>query len=56
MIKLSMEQAFNVQCQSLKREEAIELLTQLYRQIVIKETLYKEMLMNQLGVGLPRHE
>lgn len=60
-IKLSIEQEFNLQAfnlhaQSLTRGEAIDILVQLYRQNVVKDAMYKEMLMEQLGVGLPRHE
>jgi acyl-CoA-binding protein len=54
--ELSLEQQFNVrafseQVKGLSKEQAQEFLVDLYRQMMIKETMYKGFLMQQLGVS-----
>ncbi len=54
-VQLSLEQQFNVrafseQVKDLSREQAQDFLVDLYRQMMIKETMYKGFLMQQLGV------
>jgi Phycobilisome degradation protein nblA len=54
--ELSLEQQFNVrafseQVKDLSREQAQDFLVDLYRQMMIKETMYKGFLMQQLGVS-----
>jgi Phycobilisome degradation protein nblA len=54
--ELSLEQQFNVrafseQVKDLSREQAHDFLVDLYRQMMIKETMYKGFLMQQLGVS-----
>jgi Phycobilisome degradation protein nblA len=54
--ELSLEQQFNVcafseQVKGLSREQAQDFLVDLYRQMMIKETMYKGFLMQQLGVS-----
>jgi hypothetical protein len=55
-IQLSLEQQFNVrafseQVKDLTREQAQDFLVDLYQQMVIKETMYKGLLMQQLGLS-----
>jgi Phycobilisome degradation protein nblA len=55
-VQLSLEQQFNVrafseQVKDLSREQAQDFLVDLYRQMMIKETMYKGFLMQQLGVN-----
>lgn len=54
--ELSMEQEFNIrsfsdQVQGLSREEAQDFLVKLYRQMVMKETMYKQFLAKEWGIG-----
>lgn len=54
--KLSMEQEFSIrsfadQVQSLSQDEAQEFLVKLYRQMVMKETMYKHFLAQEWGIG-----
>ncbi|MGB8698720.1 MAG: NblA/ycf18 family protein [Thermosynechococcaceae cyanobacterium] len=54
--ELSMEQefgiqSFSVQVQNLSREEAQDFLVKLYRQMVMKETMYKHFLAQEWGIG-----
>jgi hypothetical protein len=54
--ELSLEQQFNVcafseQVKGLSHEQAQEFLVDLYRQMIVKETLYKGFLKQQLGLG-----
>lgn len=53
---LSMEQEFSIrsfsdQVQSLSKEEAQDFLVKLYRQMVMKETMYKHFLAQEWGIG-----
>jgi hypothetical protein len=55
-IQLSLEQQFNVrafaeQVKDLTREQAQDFLVDLYQQMMIKETMYKGLLMQQLGMS-----
>jgi Phycobilisome degradation protein nblA len=55
-VQLSLEQQFNLrafseQVKDLSREQAQDFLVDLYRQMMIKETMYKGFLMQQLGVS-----
>ncbi|MGB8702111.1 MAG: NblA/ycf18 family protein [Thermosynechococcaceae cyanobacterium] len=52
---LSLEQQFNLrafaeQVKSLSHEQAQEFLVDLYRQMVVKETMYKGFLKQQIGL------
>lgn len=54
--ELSLEQQFNVcafseQVKGLSREQAQDFLVDLYRQMMIKETMYKGFLIQQLGIN-----
>jgi Phycobilisome degradation protein nblA len=54
--QLSMEQEFSIrsfsdQVQSLSQEEAQDFLVKLYRQMVMKETMYKHFLAQEWGIG-----
>jgi Phycobilisome degradation protein nblA len=54
--QLSMEQEFSIrsfsdQVQSLSKEEAQDFLVKLYRQMVMKETMYKHFLAQEWGIG-----
>jgi hypothetical protein len=56
--QLSLEQefsirAFNEQIQGLSHQEAIEMLQDLFRLSVVKEGMYKQMLLQEIGAGLP---
>ncbi|HEY9826704.1 MAG TPA: NblA/ycf18 family protein [Stenomitos sp.] len=55
--QLSMEQEFSIrsfadQVQHLSREEAQDFLVNLYRQMVMKETMYKHFLAQEWGLGV----
>lgn len=50
--QLSLEQEFNVrafadQVQQMSREQSQEFLLMLYEQMIVKETIYKELLKSQ---------
>jgi hypothetical protein len=54
--QLSMEQEFSIrsfadQVQHLSREEAQDFLVNLYRQMMMKETMYKHFLAQEWGIG-----
>lgn len=54
--ELSMEQEFSIrsfedQVQGLSQKEAQEFLVKLYRQMVMKETMYKHFLSKEWGIG-----
>ncbi len=54
--ELSMEQEFSVhsfadQVRHLSREEAQDFLVKLYRQMIMKETMYKHFLKQEWGMG-----
>lgn len=56
-IELSLEQQFNVrafseQVKGLSKEQAQEFLVDLYQQMVVKETMYRGFLVQQLGITL----
>jgi len=53
--KLSTEQEFNVrafevQVKGLSQEQSHKMLVDLYRTMIVKETIYKGFLVQQLGV------
>jgi hypothetical protein len=53
-VKLSLEQEFAItrfgeDVKTLSQNESQELLVKLYRQMVVNETLYKEMLLTSSG-------
>lgn len=53
--KLSLEQEFNLrsfadQVQYMSREQAQEFLVNLYRQMMMKETMYKQFLKHEWGL------
>lgn len=53
--KLSLEQEFNLrsfedQVQYMSREQAQEFLVNLYRQMIMKETMYKQFLKHEWGL------
>ncbi|WP_404788643.1 NblA/ycf18 family protein [Altericista sp. CCNU0014] len=55
-LELSLEQQFNIrafaeQVKDLSREQAQDFLVDLYQQMVVKETMYKGFLMEQLGIS-----
>jgi Phycobilisome degradation protein nblA len=55
---LTLEQQANIQifkakCRSLSKEQAVELLGDLYKTSVEKEEFYKQFLLSQLGVLPP---
>ncbi len=55
-IQLSLEQQFNLrsfetQVEHMSREQAQEFLVKLYKQMMMKETLYQRFLRQQWGVG-----
>lgn len=55
-VELSLEQQFNVrafseQVKDLSREQAQDFLVDLYQQMVIKETMYRGFLVQQLGIS-----
>ena len=52
--EFSLEQQFNLcafseQVKGLSREQAQDFLVDLYRQMIVKETLYKQIMKQQLG-------
>ncbi|MEH2286431.1 NblA/ycf18 family protein [Nostoc sp.] len=56
-ITLSLEQEFSLrtfadQVQQMSREQAQEFLLMLYKQMIIRETTYQELLKHQLEVDL----
>jgi hypothetical protein len=58
--QLSMEQEFSIrsfadQVQHLSREEAQDFLVNLYRQMMMKETMYKHFLAQEWGIASPPH-
>jgi hypothetical protein len=57
--QLTMEQEFNIrsfseQVKGLSREESQEFLVNLYRQMVMKEAMYKQFLAHEWGISAPR--
>ncbi|NEO31966.1 MAG: NblA-related protein [Symploca sp. SIO3C6] len=55
-IELSLEQKFNIrsfetQVQQMSREQAQDCLIKLYEQMVVRETMYKEFLKHEWGIG-----
>lgn len=57
-LELTLEQQANIRifqlnCQHLSREQAIEMLHDVYRQMLIKESFYKQMLFKDLGIVPP---
>lgn len=57
-VQLSLEQqfklrAFMTQVKSMSREQAQEFLVQLYEQMIVRETLYRELIKNEWEVGNP---
>lgn len=61
-IELSLEQKFNIrsfetQVQQMSHEQAQDCLIKLYEQMVVRETMYKEFLKHEWGIGSkPRFE
>jgi hypothetical protein len=58
MIKLTVEQEFNikafeVQVKALSQLQAQEMLIYMYRDMLMKESIYKGFLMQSLGVEKP---
>ena len=54
-IELSLEQQFNIrsfetQVQQMSQEQAQDFLVKLYRQMVMREATYKELLKHQWGI------
>lgn len=57
-VQLSLEQQFKLrsfmtQVKGMSREQAQEFLVQLYEQMIVRETLYKELLKNEWEIGNP---
>ena len=55
-IELSLEQKFSIrsfenQVQKMSREQAQEFLIKLYEQMMMRETMYKEFLKHEWGLG-----
>ncbi|HBB32308.1 MAG TPA: NblA-related protein [Cyanobacteria bacterium UBA8803] len=55
-IELSLEQQFSIrsfetQVQQMSREQAQDFLVKLYEQMVMRETMYKEFLKHEWGLG-----
>ena len=55
-MKLSLEQQFNLrsfetQVQGLSREQAQTFLVELYRQMMVRETFYKQFIKQEWGIG-----
>jgi len=55
-IELSLEQQFNIrsfesQVARMSLDQAQEFLVQLYRQMVVRETMYKEFIKHEWGLG-----
>lgn len=54
-IELSLEQQFNIrsfetQVQHMSQEQAQDFLVKLYRQMIMREATYKELLKHQWGI------
>ncbi|PZD70793.1 hypothetical protein C1752_09133 [Acaryochloris thomasi RCC1774] len=57
-VQLSLEQQFKLrsfmtQVKGMSREQSQEFLVQLYEQMIVRETLYKELLKNEWEIGNP---
>lgn len=57
-VQLSLEQQFKLrsfmsQVKGMSREQAQEFLVQLYEQMIVRETIYKEILKNEWQIGNP---
>lgn len=57
-VQLSLEQQFKLQSfvtqvKNMSREQAQDFLVQLYEQMIVRETLYKELLKEEWGIGNP---
>jgi hypothetical protein len=55
-IELSLEQQFSIrsfetQVQQMSREQAQDFLVKLYEQMMMRETMYKEFLKHEWGLG-----
>jgi predicted HD phosphohydrolase len=55
-IELSLEQQFSIrsfetQVEKMSREQAQDFLVKLYEQMVLRETMYKEFLKHEWGLG-----
>ncbi len=55
-IELSLEQQFSIksfesQVQKMSREQAQDFLIKLYEQMMMRETMYKEFLKHEWGLG-----
>lgn len=55
-IELSLEQQFSIrsfetQVQQMSREQAQDFLVKLYEQMMMRETMYKEFLKHEWGIG-----
>ncbi|MGB7440811.1 MAG: NblA/ycf18 family protein [Coleofasciculaceae cyanobacterium] len=54
--ELSLEQRFNIrsfetQVQKMSREQAQDFLVKLYEQMMVRESMYKEFLKHEWGLG-----
>lgn len=54
-VELSLEQEFNLrsfadQVQHMSREQAQDFLVNLYRQMIVKETMYKQFIKHEWGI------
>ena len=54
--ELSLEQRFNIrsfetQVQKMSREQAQDFLVKLYEQMMVRESMYKEFLKHEWGIG-----
>ncbi|NET36216.1 MAG: NblA-related protein [Cyanothece sp. SIO1E1] len=57
-MQLSLEQQFNLrsfetQVQQMSREQAQDFLVQLYRHMIVQETLYKRFIKHEWNIGNP---
>jgi hypothetical protein len=57
-VQLSLEQQFQLrsfmtQVKGMSREQAQEFLVRLYEQMIVRETIYKEILKNEWQIGNP---
>ena len=55
-IELSLEQQFSIrsfetQVQQMSREQAQDFLVKLYEQMMMRETMYKQFLKHEWGIG-----
>lgn len=55
-VDLSLEQQFNIrtfetQVNQMSREQAQEFLVNMYRQMLVRENMYKEFLRHEWGIG-----